>query len=364
MTHCYFILQILYLLAIFVNTSKPIDISSVQIYHIIDNVLWGEIDGSYLQGNFKCPQFKLNCTLLTSDSTSDFFNVIKSKFQRFNRESVLTVGLYNIHTWKTLSSKPYKPDKCNLPTHFNLVESEESFARFQHLFMNSFPHYDGNSTTLPTSSIPRSYISSINVSTFLPKINYENLIKGGVFVASTCHRDRSTTKREDIIKELRKYIRIDGLGKCAHQVSADSAILKLGNTALETLQLKQQALNKYLFYFAFENTIEPGYITEKVFDGLIAGTIPVYLGATNDCKKLVNISKAIIYMDDYMNISAIGTYLNHLMNNKVEYEEHRQWRNDFQIEHMSELLTKSWPCRICEWAYHKAKVEGIKTNQC
>ncbi len=35
--------------------------------------------------------------------------------------------------------------------------------------------------------------------------------------------------------------------------------------------------NRYLFYFAFENTIEPGYVTEKVFDALNAGVVPVYV---------------------------------------------------------------------------------------
>ncbi|TDB37603.1 MAG: hypothetical protein D9V44_05915, partial [Actinobacteria bacterium] len=42
---------------------------------------------------------------------------------------------------------------------------------------------------------------------------------------------------------------------------------------------KVDVLGGYRFSLCFENTAFPGYITEKIFDCLAAGTIPVYLGA-------------------------------------------------------------------------------------
>ena len=45
---------------------------------------------------------------------------------------------------------------------------------------------------------------------------------------------------------------------------------------------KRDVLGKYRFGFCYENTDKiPGYITEKIFDVMLAGTIPVYLGAEN-----------------------------------------------------------------------------------
>jgi len=45
---------------------------------------------------------------------------------------------------------------------------------------------------------------------------------------------------------------------------------------------KRDVLGKYRFGFCYENTTEiPGYITEKIFDVMMAGTIPVYLGPEN-----------------------------------------------------------------------------------
>ena len=42
---------------------------------------------------------------------------------------------------------------------------------------------------------------------------------------------------------------------------------------------KQVLLSKYRFTLAIENFSFPGYVTEKIFDALAAGSIPVYLGA-------------------------------------------------------------------------------------
>ena len=42
---------------------------------------------------------------------------------------------------------------------------------------------------------------------------------------------------------------------------------------------KQEVLSQHRFALCIENTVFPGYISEKIFDAFQAGTIPVYLGA-------------------------------------------------------------------------------------
>jgi len=53
---------------------------------------------------------------------------------------------------------------------------------------------------------------------------------------------------------------------------------------------KIHTLSSFRFTLAFENCIFPGYVTEKIFDAMLAGTVPIYLGApdiedyvTKDC---------------------------------------------------------------------------------
>lgn len=44
---------------------------------------------------------------------------------------------------------------------------------------------------------------------------------------------------------------------------------------------KLNLYRKYKFVIAFENAIEEDYVTEKFYDPLLAGSVPVYLGAPN-----------------------------------------------------------------------------------
>jgi hypothetical protein len=194
---------------------------SVLIFHLINSKLWGEIDGSALQGKFDCPYNKeiSHCELISSDSDGNYLDALKQKYHdRMNtltpnqKESTTTVSLYHIHTWNLLYPKPHGPDKQSLPTDLTMIESEESTHRFQHLFSMAFPLYDGSSTTHPESTIPRTYFRGWNTSEFLFPRPYNQLIKGAVFVASTCHRGDGNTKRMAFVKELMQYMRVDSLG--------------------------------------------------------------------------------------------------------------------------------------------------------
>lgn len=44
---------------------------------------------------------------------------------------------------------------------------------------------------------------------------------------------------------------------------------------------KYEILSQYKFSLCFENMVMKGYLTEKIFDCIYAGTIPLYLGASN-----------------------------------------------------------------------------------
>ena len=44
---------------------------------------------------------------------------------------------------------------------------------------------------------------------------------------------------------------------------------------------KYEVLSQYRFSLCFENMVMKGYVTEKMFDCIYAGTIPLYLGASD-----------------------------------------------------------------------------------
>jgi hypothetical protein len=53
----------------------------------------------------------------------------------------------------------------------------------------------------------------------------------------------------------------------------------IGNNVIKSPSDKISTLMSYQFNFCYENISYPGYVTEKIFDALLAGTIPVYWGA-------------------------------------------------------------------------------------
>jgi Glycosyltransferase family 10 (fucosyltransferase) C-term len=360
--------------------------AAVRVFHLIDNALWGNVDGSAVQGHFPCSP-RVDCVVYSSDSRTHLLETLLTKFRNktlwaapsstdatgvrsppprpAHMPQPVTVALYNIHTWSTLSRFPHAPDVCRLPTDLTMAESEESFKRFRRLFTSSFPLFDGNSTTSPYASVQRSYVTSLNVSAFLPLKAFRALIRGSAFVASTCHRGKDTTNREQVVAQLDTVFRVDSLGKCKKtRARNDTVTLRHGKTALDTLLMKQRAISNYMFYLAFENTIEPGYVTEKVMDALIAGVVPVYLGSSEDCKKLLPHPKAAIFLDDFRgDAKRLGAYLQRLAANETAYEEHRAWRRTFDPVKQSPLLLKSWPCSVCEWGLNEMATRRAGTRK-
>jgi Glycosyltransferase family 10 (fucosyltransferase) C-term/Fucosyltransferase, N-terminal len=90
-----------------------------------------------------------------------------------------------------------------------------------------------------------------------------------VFIASN-PRDRSG--RSDYVRELMKHLPVDSYGQCLNNRTLTG---DLGRAS------KLATIARYKFTLAFENSIAPDYVTEKFFDPLVAGSVPVYLGARN-----------------------------------------------------------------------------------
>ena len=112
----------------------------------------------------------------------------------------------------------------------------------------------------------------------------------------------------------------------------------------------------------------------------------VYLGSSMDCRPLLPRSTpcAAIFVDDFHgDMKKLAAHLTYLASNQTAYDALRGWRDEFvsstsgssrnsssgnkdgEVESgcgsktLSPLFAKSWPCRICEWAFTKA--EGTKS---
>lgn len=73
---------------------------------------------------------------------------------------------------------------------------------------------------------------------------------------------------------------------------------------------KDSVLERYRYVICYENTIFPGYITDKIFDCFFAGAIPIYLGAP-DIEQFVP-RETFIDKRDFDDYSELATFLDEL----------------------------------------------------
>jgi len=79
--------------------------------------------------------------------------------------------------------------------------------------------------------------------------------------------------REAFFAELSKYKKVDAPGRSMNNMAGiDSTYTG------DKWEIKKQFLSPYKFTIAFENDIFPGYQTEKLYDAMMAGSIPIYCG--------------------------------------------------------------------------------------
>lgn len=122
--------------------------------------------------------------------------------------------------------------------------------------------------------------------------------------------------RYDFISELMKHMSIDSYGASQKNSKVDKDVGR--STKLETI-------STYYYYLAFENSIYPDYVSEKLFDGLIAGTVPVYLGALN-VADFLPADNCIINVSDYSSVREVARDLIAISQNKERYESYFAWK--------------------------------------
>jgi len=99
---------------------------------------------------------------------------------------------------------------------------------------------------------------------------------------------------------------------------------------------KLEAIARYPFCLSLENSLAPGYVTEKLFDPLLVGTIPVYRGAPDAAEFAPEHS--YIEAEAHGGPRGLAHYLRHLLQKPDEYEAYFAWRSKPLPAWMTEKL--------------------------
>ena len=103
-------------------------------------------------------------------------------------------------------------------------------------------------------------------------------------------------------------------------------------------QTKLDTIARYKFCLAMENSIAPDYVTEKVYDGLLVGTVPIYLGAPNIDDFLPG-ERSIIKVTDFSGPAELARYVKALAEDENAYREYFAWREKPLLDRFVDLAT-------------------------
>ena len=137
--------------------------------------------------------------------------------------------------------------------------------------------------------------------------------------AEAVHFDSNPQERSgriDYVRELMRYLKVDCYGRAFHnrELADDRG-----------RESKLQAVARYHFDLAFENSITPDYVSEKFFDSLAAGSVPVYRGAPN-IEEFAPGDHCFINAADSHGPQELAEYLLHLVKNPAEYNAYFAWK--------------------------------------
>ncbi|ETK80854.1 hypothetical protein L915_13563 [Phytophthora nicotianae] len=94
--------------------------------------------------------------------------------------------------------------------------------------------------------------------------------------------------REYMFDLLNAVEPVDALGICAGSSRPPDKSYKASRYAKWFNDEAVTSYKNYKFVVAFENSAEPGYVTEKLVNPLLAGSIPIYLGNSTTASQLFN----------------------------------------------------------------------------
>lgn len=172
--------------------------------------------------------------------------------------------------------------------------------------------FDITATYKMNSTIPVPYLYS-----HYPEIIQKAPATKCEFINAFISSNFNQSNRIGYLQQLMTYIDIHSYGKTLNnkQLANDKGF-----------DTKNDIISAYKFTLAFENAIAPDYVTEKFFEPLIAGSVPVYLGAPN-IEDFAPGNKCYINVNSFSSVKSLADYLLELNNNDEKYQEYLAWKN-------------------------------------
>ena len=132
--------------------------------------------------------------------------------------------------------------------------------------------------------------------------------------------------RVELARQLQEPLGLANYGTCLHNIEAKHTSLWRHPERKKTL------LGQHKFMLALEEVVEPGWITDPVFDALRVGSVPVYFGDRRALESRVP-PNSVIFLDELRPndphfVSSLVERLKALASNHTAYFEYHKWRDE------------------------------------
>ncbi|KAJ4917578.1 putative fucosyltransferase-like protein [Raphanus sativus] len=192
--------------------------------------------------------------------------------------------------------------------------------------------YDIVMTTSLSSDVPVGYFSWAEYDIMAPLQPKTEKAIAAAFISNCGARNFRLQALEAL---MRTHIKIDSYGGC-HR-NRDGKVDKV------------EALKRYKFSLAFENTNEEDYVTEKFFQSLVAGSVPVVVGAPN-IQDFAPASGSILHIKSMEDVEPVAKRMKYLADNPAAYNQTIRWKYEGPSDSFKALVDMAAvhsSCRLC-----------------
>lgn len=165
-----------------------------------------------------------------------------------------------------------------------------------------------------------------------PTSNRSRLV---AWVVSNC---RTPSRREAFVAELRKHVTVDTFGSCGNLtcLQSENCFARLGE--------------RYYFYLSLENAVCPDYVTEKLYNALHHGMVPVVMG-----KYSASLAPPGSCIDAlrFASPERLAAYLKALAADPARYEAYFAWKKTHEVQYNPFVDH----CALCEALYRASPDE-------
>ncbi|XP_029964617.1 alpha-(1,3)-fucosyltransferase 4-like [Salarias fasciatus] len=246
-----------------------------------------------------------------------------------------------------LPPEPRPPAQKWIWLNFESPTHVQRLWKFEGIYNLTLNYREDSDIFLPYGYlIPNVLLDKVPQARFAKKLNSSLDPRPG-FVAWVVSHWHISLERVQFYNLLKDYIKIDLFGR------AGTTILPPGKDSVVEM------LKQYRFYLAFENSQHTDYITEKLWNAVQGGAIPVVLGPSRKNYERFLPPEAFIHVDDFPTVQELAQYLRKVKDSPSLIQMHLSWRKDYSV-YMTLWSGESY-CTACKAVrMRKGKTDVVK----